>query len=259
MSSYKMIKPLAGLFLLLLLGCSPDNDNNNTPPLNEGYPPGIVLTFDDTFIDEWYAADALMQQYNWKATFFVTNFDSTTESQQVELAELMNNGHEIGGHGLHHLNAPNYVASLGMEAYINSEITPMIQLMNANGYTLKSFAYPFGAQNKQLDNRLLGIFNILRGTTYGKVEPRLQNCFYTGKRVIYGLGIDDNYGNDISYLKSLMKYAKDHNKIVIFYGHKIVKTATDKYQTPMSKLTEICEFATQNGLIFYTASALATL
>lgn len=256
MPPYKFLKPFTGLLLLLLISCSPD-DGSTPNPQNEGYPPGIVLTFDDTFIDDWYAADALMQQYNWRATFFVTNYDTTTESQKQELHQLNANGHEIGGHGLHHLNAPNYVASVGLEAYIDAEITPMLQLMAGEGYTITSFAYPYGAQSKQLDNRLGTYFNLLRGTTYERAEPKYQSCFYTGKRVVYGLGIDDNYGNDINYLKNLMKFAKDHNKIVVLYGHRPVQQVTGKYQTSFSKLNDICAFAKDNDLIFYTASELS--
>lgn len=259
MLPYKLFKPFAGLLLLLLfVSCSPDDGSTPTPS-NEGYPPGIVLTFDDTFIDEWYTTDALMQQYNWKATFFVTNYDTTTETQKQELRELYHNGHEIGGHGLHHLNGPNYVASAGMDAYINAEITPMLQLMAGEGYRLTSFAYPYGAQSKQLDTKLLNYFSILRGTTYDRIEPKYQDCFYTGNKVIYGLGIDDNYGNDINYLKLLLKYAKDNNKIVVLYGHKPVNQVTGKYQTSLSKLNDICSFAADNGLSFYTVSELSCL
>jgi peptidoglycan/xylan/chitin deacetylase (PgdA/CDA1 family) len=260
MSPYKIFKPFLGLLLsFLFIGCSPDDDKSASPPQNEGYPPGIVLTFDDTFIDEWYTADALMHQHNWKATFFVTNYDTATETQKQELHQLHNNGHEIGGHGLHHLNALQYVGTYGLESYMNTEIMPMLQLMNQDGYTISSFAYPYGARSKQLDNELSNHFGILRSTTYDRVEPKYQSCFYTGNKVIYGLGIDNNYGNDINYLKSLMKFAKDHNKIVVFYGHKIVNEVTDKYQTPMSKLHEICSFAVNNGLIFYKASDLNNL
>lgn len=261
MHPYKLFKPLNGLLLLLLLavGCSPDDGNDAKPPQNEGYPPGIVLTFDDTFIDEWYTADALMQQYNWKATFFITNYNTTTQKQKQELQELYDKGHEIGGHGLHHLNALNYVGMYGMKSYINTEITPMVQLMSEEGYTLTSFAYPYGAQSKELDIELGNYFSILRGTTYDRVEAKYQSCFYTGNKVIYALGIDDSYGNDINYLKSLMKHAKDHNKIVIFYGHKIVNEVTGRYQTPVRKLNELCAFAVSNGLIFYKASELSRL
>lgn len=260
MPPYKLFKPLTGLLLVLLfISCSPDDDKSPAPPQNEGYPPGIVLTFDDTFIDEWYTADVLMQRYNWKATFFITNYDTATDTQKQELRQLYSNGHEIGGHGLHHLNALNYVGNNGMESYMNTEITPMVQLMNQEGYIISSFAYPYGARSKQLDNELGKHFSILRGTTYDRVEPKYQSCFYTGNKVIYGLGIDNNYGNDINYLKALMKFAKDHNKIVVFYGHKIVNQVTDKYQTPINKLDEICAFAADNGLIFYKASELTNL
>lgn len=240
-----------------ILQYNEDTSNNTTvPPF---YQPGIVLTFDDVFVDEWYDADQTMASYNWKATFFITKYDQYTEGQILKLHILEGKGHEIGGHGLHHLKASDYISSYGMPAYFNDEILPMIQLMQTDGFDLKTFAYPYGDRNAGIDHELLGYFKILRGTTYGRMNPAHQNCFFTGSSVVYGLGIDESYGNDIEYLKNLMQFAKEHNKIVIFYGHQIVTQATANYQTPLDKLEKICQFANENGLKFYKADELTNL
>ncbi len=41
----------------------------------KAYPPGIVLSFDDNYIDDWYYTDKRLRDYNWKATFFVCKYD----------------------------------------------------------------------------------------------------------------------------------------------------------------------------------------
>ncbi len=251
-------KLLPALLLCLIISCNRDDSGNN--PTDSTYPAGIVLTFDDIFIDDWYAADAQLQDYNWKATFFITQYEGFTDSQKDKLYALEQNGHEIGGHGLNHLHANAYVTEYGFDAYFENEIDPMINIMGQDGYTLHSFAYPYGERSAQLDNRLFTFFNIIRGTTYGQLPPEQQNCFYTGNRLIYALGIDQSYPHaNLTYLKSLMQYAKDHNKIVIFYGHQIVDNVNGDYQTPIDKLTEICKFANELGLKFYKVNELSGL
>ncbi len=91
------------------------------------------------------------------------------------------------------------------------------------------------------------------------MNPAQQNCFFTGSSIVYGLGIDESYGNNVEYLKSLMQFAKEHNKIVIFYGHQIVTQPTANYQTSLNKLEKICQFANENGLKFYKADELIDL
>ena len=69
------------------------------PPSWQGnVPPGIMLTFDDCFIDEWYELLPLFKNYDTKATFFVSKPWSMDDKQLVKLAEISHAGHEIGVH-----------------------------------------------------------------------------------------------------------------------------------------------------------------
>ncbi|MFP9098345.1 polysaccharide deacetylase family protein [Flavobacterium sp. RHBU_24] len=259
MTYHKITLPVALLCLLLLTGCSPD-DTPEPENYHNGYEPGIVLTFDDTYVNEWYQADQLMDNYNWKATFFITRYAGFSPEEKQRLHELNNKGHEIAGHGLNHLKATDYMAQHGIDAYINDEITPMLSIMEADGFTIRNFAYPYGARNATLDTRLLQQFDIIRGTTYGRLSPQSQNCYYTGNRLVYGLGIDDSYTqSDIEYFKTLMQYAKENGKIIIFYGHKTVPDVSGDYQTSYAMLEGICKYARDNNIRFYTLSELNNL
>lgn len=228
------------------------------PPKKEiQYQPGLVLTFDDDYIDTWYEAEKELRPYNWKATFFICKYSSFTEEMKKKLHYLKEKGHDIAGHGYNHEDAVKYAKEHGLNNYIKNEIIPLKELMLKDGFNISSFAYPDGRRNTKLDKRLLNYFEIIRGTTYGELIPDKQYCYFEGKPLIYGLGIDDDYEQfNLEYYKSLLLYAKEHNKIVIFYGHKTVKNADEKLETPIGLLKELCAFAVENNLKFYSVDDL---
>jgi hypothetical protein len=74
------------------------------------------------------------------------------------------------------------------------------------------------------------------------------------------LGIDKNYSHySISYFLSLLEYAKNNNKIVIFYAHKPVSTFQNNYETEYQTLIEICNYVKSNNMKFYKISELFNL
>lgn len=226
-------------------------------PVNKFYKAGIVLTFDDDYIDDWYDAEKVLRPYNWKATFFICRYSTFTPGQKQKLRHLKAAGHDIAGHGFNHLNAIKYAAEFGLDKYINDEILPLKAAMAKDGFDIRSFAYPDGAHSVALDKELLKYFDIIRGTTYGELAPESQYCYYQGERVIYGLGIDDDYKQfNVPYYKTLIDYAKAHDKIVIFYGHKIIENADEKLETPLHALEDLCRYASEKGLTFYTVDEL---
>ena len=215
------------ILALLLFSCSQDDDNieqliidNPTEkptekPAEEAAGPlsGVVLTFDDDYVDEWYEVNSLLQPYDWKATFFVTKFKELSESKIQKLKDLKKQGHEIGAHGLNHLNAPKTISENGTKAYLNEEIIPMLDLMRDNNLSPTSFAYPYGARDQTTDNLLLNDFQIIRGTTYNTIDPAYQDCYFNNNRLVFGLGIDNNYSHfSIRYFLSLLEYAKKNNR-----------------------------------------------
>lgn len=245
------------LLSFLLFSCSKSDEMTKS---SSGFQSGVVLTFDDDYADDWIAVDAVLRPYDWKATFFVTRFNQLSPSKIKELQELKSYGHEIGGHGLNHLKATTFIGANGAEAYLHAEINPMMSAMAAENLSTTSFAYPFGARNLTTDAVLLSKFKIIRGTTYGAVSPALQDCFYNNSSLVLGLGLDKSYPQfSNSYFISLLNYAKNNNKIVVFYAHKPVVTSHNDYETEYETLLQICKFVKQNHMKFYTFSELRTV
>ena len=257
----KFLKYLIVFTFFILFSCAP-NDDEALPGIPDpaGFSPGVVLTLDDDYVENWASAQDILKVYNWKATFFITKCNQLSTDELTKLQEFNTYGHEIAAHGLNHFNAPQFFAADGAEAYIATEIQPMMKIMDDNGLHTTSFAYPFGARNAVTDATLLNNFRILRGTTYGSQSPEYQNCYYTGSKVVFGLGIDSSYPHfNIPYFLSILKYAKEHNKIVVFYAHKPVETSTADYQTEYKTLVEICKYVKANNMKFYKMSELCDL
>jgi peptidoglycan-N-acetylglucosamine deacetylase len=247
------------IFISLLIGfffysCS------STKTKNPNSKAGVVITFDDYFVNEWKEADAQLSKYNWKATFCVSNFEKLTETDISKLKELQNKGHEIAGHGFRHLNAKEFAKRNNKQQYLKVEIFPLIEAFKKEGIEIKSFAYPFGAKTQTLDFELKKHFEIIRGTAKGGKKVADNANFYNGTRLANVIGIDSNYEHfDLNYIKKVLQYAKKYNKIVIFYAHKPVGKATNEYEVDLKTLEMICQFVVENELKFYTLQELNSL
>jgi len=258
----RILKYLIGFAFFAFISCTVNDDQSTvaTPPPLGSYTSGVVITLDDDYVDEWAAADDILKAYNWKATFFVSKCAQLNEGEMTKLKVFKASGHEIGGHGLNHLNALQFISAYSADTYLKEEIFPMVDIMDGAGLHATSFAYPFGARNKDTDDVLLNRFSILRGTTYGRLSPKVHNCYYTGTPVVFGLGLDKSYAHfNIPYFLSLLEYAKLNNKIVIFYAHRPVQTSHNDYETEYNTLVEICKYVKANNMKFYTISQLPGL
>jgi peptidoglycan/xylan/chitin deacetylase (PgdA/CDA1 family) len=256
-----MIKKHCKFILLctfFLFSCENKNtsQNSNLKETN----PGVVISFDDASINEWFQANKILRQYSWKATFFVSKINTLSHSEIEELLQLQKEGHEIAGHGFNHFDAPKFVAKNGIKAYINQEINPMLAIMHFYSFKVTSFAYPFGFRNPAIDAVLFKKFKIIRGTTYGAEDPFFQNCYFNNTKLVFAIGIDTDHPNfSIPYLIKLLDYAKRKHKILILFGHIPVINVTANYQTKIETLKLICNYVKQHNMTFYTLSDLNNL
>jgi peptidoglycan-N-acetylglucosamine deacetylase len=221
---------------------------------------GVVLSFDDAYINEWFYTDQELKQYSWKATFCVSKINTLEHSEIKKLLELQKEGHEIAGHGLHHYNAEKFVRKYGINEYLKQEINPMLGLMNFYGLKVTSFVYPYGGRNKILDTALLNKFKIIRGRAFCEENPSAQGSYFNQSRLVFSFSIDDTHDHfNIPHLLKLLDYAKKNNIILILNSHKTVKKVTGDYQTKEATLKLICTYIKRNNMRFYTLSELDNL
>lgn len=224
---------------------------------------GVAITLDDKNVDEWYSIRPLLNKYDAKATFFVSNLKKLTNDEVAKLLELRNEGHEIGVHGLEHLSVEEFLKTGGtVEEYVDREIKPAIDFMTKKGFKPNSFAYPGGSNTPASDEAILPLFSgPLRDTAYTEPDKRaksLNKVYFdwdNPSKLIYGLGIDENYGNTIDELKDGLRRAFDERKVLVLYAHKPTEEP-GKYHLPLHKLEVILQTTKDLGLTFYRASDL---
>lgn len=221
------------------------------------YQSGVVISFDDAYVDEWFEADKVLKKYDWKATFCVCRIDSIGQPQIQKLHQLQAKGHEIAGHGYHHYNAVKFVKANGIDAYLKQEIDPMMASMKQLKFNVTSFAYPYGERSDELDNALTKRFKMVRGRDFEDILPEKEGCYFRDSNLLYAFDIDNNHIHfSIPYLLELLDEAKKTNKILILSSHRPVKDLTANYQTKIETLEFICKYMKLNDMKFYTLSDL---
>ena len=128
--------------------------------------PGLLLSFDDTSVDAWVAARPLFQQYGARVTFFVSRFAHLSAEQRAGLHLLAGDGDAIEAHTVQHLRGPEYVAARGLDAYLADEVQPSIDVLVAEGFDVRAFAYPFGARTDETDRAILGRVAVVRSVAF---------------------------------------------------------------------------------------------
>ncbi|MGC4101443.1 polysaccharide deacetylase family protein [Ferruginibacter sp.] len=218
--------------------------------------PGIVLTFDDDRIDNWYNYLPLLDSANVRATFYICKYNRFTPEQKRKLNEIKNHGHEIAFHSLNHYNMQDYVYKNKhtIDDLMRCEIEAGLKMMNQDGYYPTTFAYPYGAHNGLFDKILMRYFKSVRalnGTQdFSKsVVPTQHND------VLYGLGIDKSSNRRDQDVISILQSAKNNNGCVVFVAHDI--NSGSKYSVTLHRLQEIFKFVKENNLKYYTAAEIS--
>lgn len=140
----------------------------------------VLLTFDDTDLEQFTVAKPEMEKYGFKGTYFImtVSLDRQRYMSKAQVKELAEAGHTIGSHTWDHKNVKKYTA-----ADWTIEIDkPTRQLEAITGKPIKYFAYPFGLWNKEAIPQLKE-----RGfvAAFQLSTPRdAQDPLYTIRRII---------------------------------------------------------------------------
>lgn len=232
----------------------------NPKPVNKPFKAGVVLSFDDAYVNEWYATNQKLEKYSWKGTFFVCRINTLDQSEIEKLLEMQKQGHEIAGHTYTHINAIPFLTNHSIDEYINQEIDPMLHLMQFYGLDVSTFAFPYGGRTKKLDVALLKKFKIIRGRAFCEENAGKQGCYYSNSNLVFSFSIDYTHNHfNIPHLLKLLEYAKKNNKILLLNSHKTVDKISGDYQTKNATLEFICKYIKNNNLNFYTLSDLEKL
>jgi len=107
----------------------------------------IMLTYDDTDLDQYEIAIPAMKKYGYKGVFFImtVSLGKPHYMSKEQVKEISDEGNVIGSHTWDHHNVKKYK---GNDWVIQIE-KPTKQLETITGRYMRYFAYPFGLWNKE--------------------------------------------------------------------------------------------------------------
>ncbi|PWJ60123.1 polysaccharide deacetylase [Dyadobacter jejuensis] len=250
--------------LLLLGGCV---TSTNDP--SKG---GVAISFDDHFIEDWYALKPMLDRYGAKVTFFVTCPDSLTPREVLLLKSLEADGHEIGFHGTIHGRSTDLIATQGPEGYKDIELSPGLGYMLAAGFTPTSYAHPGGNHNERVDSVLLAEgfriqrdVAIARRTMFGvplyRIAPKIMPWIYNpfdGESQVDALLIDTDGGLSVKDMEEAVGKAKATGTALMLFGHQPLSgpPVGGQYGFDIAFLEAILQRSQEAGLRYYRMSDL---
>lgn len=107
----------------------------------------VMITFDDTRLDQYTAALPELNKYGFKGVFFImtVSLGRPGYMSKDQVRSLSDLGHTIGSHTWDHKNVKKYTE----EDWTTQIVKPSQQLQNITGKPIEYFAYPFGLWNKE--------------------------------------------------------------------------------------------------------------
>ena len=110
----------------------------------------VMITFDDTDLDQFTVAAPELRKYGFKAVYFIMTVSigkmgrfKYMNSQQIK--QLSDEGNVIGSHTYDHKNVKKYQE----EDWVQQIDKPTKRLEEITGKKIEYFAYPFGLWNKE--------------------------------------------------------------------------------------------------------------
>lgn len=107
----------------------------------------MMITFDDTRLDQYTIAVPELNKYGFKGVFFImtVSLGKPGYMSKEQVKQLSNEGQLIGSHTYDHKNAKTY----SDKDWEEQVAKPSKQLQMITGKPVEYFAYPFGLWNKE--------------------------------------------------------------------------------------------------------------
>jgi len=211
--------------------------------------PGVVLTFDDSYIASWEKMMPTFADKGVVATFFCHRWGSEdkgdiTDTEVATLKNFETMGNEIGYHTKDHVGTRDKrydkfkTAKEKAQAYYDEQITPGIATMRERGFTPESFSYPYFSGQPE-HNKIIK-----------QILPHIREFFSF-------IEMDETGGGhkSLEEIKPYLDRIKANEEIGVLVGHWIeqaTENTNHSNKISVEKLNAIIDYANKIGLKFYT-------
>ncbi|WBO85888.1 polysaccharide deacetylase family protein [Hymenobacter yonginensis] len=140
----------------------------------------IMLTFDDTDLDQFTVAKPELDKHNFKAVYFImtVSLGRPKYMSKAQVKQLSDEGNVIGSHTWDHHNVKKYQG----EDWVTQIEKPTKTLEEITGKDIKYFAYPFGLWNPEAIPELKKRGMVAAFVLAEKRDP--QDPLFTIRRII---------------------------------------------------------------------------
>jgi peptidoglycan/xylan/chitin deacetylase (PgdA/CDA1 family) len=219
----------------------------------EGKKMALSLTFDDARLSQIDKGIPLLDQYNIKATFYLS-----PENMMQRLAgwkKALSNGHEIGNHSLRHPCTGNFDWSRdkALEDYtpeiMRRELDSAGKLIEKTvGIYPVSFAYPCGQTftGRGADTKsYVPVVALLFETGRGWLDEGPNNPSFCDMSQLTGMELD---GKSFYEIKKLIEDAKSKGAWLVLAGHEMNDSGSQT--SLLTTIEAVCRYASDpsNGI-----------
>ena len=170
-----------------------------TAPVPTPAPHGAVVsfTFDDGWISQATVAQPLLEQFGYRATFYLLSgsLDVFPYLSVTQAASLHDTGHEVGSHTISHPHLPQ----LSTDELRRELATSRVDLEAAIGVPVTHFASPYGETDARVLDEVRPVYSSHRGVIEGlnrrgltdRYDIRVRNVLNTTTRATVEAWMDD--------------------------------------------------------------------
>ncbi len=221
----------------------------------------MYLTFDDFGVQDWYALADSLRDIDYRATYYVTKYHEFDVTKKALLKSLYERGHEVGHHSYDHTSLDAY-AGKSFNLYLEEQIFPLQRLLEADGYHVTSFAYPYGIASVESDSLLLQHFKTVRHLAYATKTPLYEHnvSLVPANQAIsarlYAVGIDKHYQTPFPDIYRAIDSCVENQKSLLLLSHYVGTDESHEWMTNQAALIKVLRYAHQKGMKFGTISEL---
>lgn len=227
--------------------------------------PGVCLTFDDLFVDNWLAAQPVFDAFSARTTLCVSHLHTATPEQIRGLHALQDHGHEIGFHSRTHPRLKPYLQRHGLDHWLAHEIDAGIAEHRAQGFPATSFASPFHASTPETRRATASRFAVTRahgprGVTPETVGSRIYRA-PDADRAVHAIGSLD-FQHPVQggwdWLSQILDRLVARKGVGVFIGHNITQTENGRgFYSTQAQLHRVLDEICTRGLQFHTLTGFA--
>jgi peptidoglycan/xylan/chitin deacetylase (PgdA/CDA1 family) len=183
---------------------------------NRASAPLVSFSFDDFPRSAAKLGAQILRDFGVKGTYFVAGgraglrLDGLDQFVDEDLVDVAANGHEIGCHTFGHLRLPGASpAAIKDDLLRNAEFVDRV----LGGYTMSSFAYPYGDVSVPTKLLMGRLFPTCRGIWFGANKHRID------RRQLRAVSLERSF--DTARISAVLDDAQASGGWVIFFTHDI--------------------------------------